>query len=366
MSPASRQQSRTGRGGPSALDWLTGLYAGLLRFYPPGFYREFSEEMLQVFSQSLSRAAAKGATSLLRLAWREFFPLPRLIFQAHWRGLKIGRAPRQASRLDRPSQERFAASPRDGRTSLAAAALEISVFLLTGLWLLLEAYVPTAIHPGLRSQRPELLSPIVLLFILPLAVLGLLRGAPRWAFPPAGFLLGYTFMAARVYHLLSLWFFTAAGFLALAASAWKVNARWPLPAHLRLLTSRLRRDWSYFSFAVYGLAPLVIHAAFQDGFPRSSTPYLALAVAVMLLCAALFARSLKVGYQMISLVAGVSASLWLVIPHKITNPVPLPAALLQADLAWLSTVWAGTMLLLALPGVIVLTRSVMDTEKPGA
>lgn len=65
--------------------FLTGMYALLLRLYPPKFRFEFEEQMLQDFSDFLNEAEKKGKFAVLQFCMRELVDFPVNLLKVHYR-----------------------------------------------------------------------------------------------------------------------------------------------------------------------------------------------------------------------------------------------------------------------------------------
>ena len=65
------------------VQWITRLYAGMLRLYPPAFRQELGAEMQTVFNQVAVDAERSGWLSLLFVCWRELRDLPGNLAEAH-------------------------------------------------------------------------------------------------------------------------------------------------------------------------------------------------------------------------------------------------------------------------------------------
>jgi hypothetical protein len=267
--------------------FLLALYAHFLRLYPPAFHAEFAAEMRAVFAALLDDAVASGAPALLRLLAQELIAAPRNLFAAHWREAFN---PQPASISIWPHIP-FRDPAYDGRHSWLQAALETAPFVLQGAILLVLTYAsPWALPPGWYRQ-PEQLAPFAAILPLLLLTVGVLRGLPRWAYPPAGLLLGYCLFVASRQNLLAVPAVLLLAFLLLALAGVAAHARRPLPAQLAWLARSVQLDAGRLSFAIYGAMPLILLLAFDDGYRNDRTSWLAVAVLVMVAGALAYSRS---------------------------------------------------------------------------
>ncbi len=329
------------------------MYGRLIRLYPRRFQQTFGAEMEEVFAQVTDDAFDAGLFAGFWVALRELLHSPGPILRANFAGL--GQTP---SPLDLALQPAAGAAawpdPPDGRQSWRQAIFETLLFLLTGAALVAATYLPT-VRPANGWQHDlDFLGIAVLILPLPAFLLGLALGLPRWAYPPAGLVLGYSFLAAQTYHLLWWWGSVALALLAAAFATAQIAARWPLPARVRRLVDNLRKDWTRLSFAVYGLAPVLLLVAYDDAHTNARTPYFALSALAMLGGALGFTRSRQAGLQVGFLLLGLSCAI-------------LPAALDMAQTggagsifstiwlqhtAWVFRLWAAAAGLLLAPGII--------------
>lgn len=269
------------------LELLLALYTHFLRLYPPAFQAEFALEMRAVFTALLGDALAAGSAALLRLLGRELVGAPRSLLAAHWREA-FNQQPSAVSIWPRIP---FRNPAYDGRHSWLQAALEALSFVVPGAILLLLTYAPPWSLPPGWYRQPQHLALFAAILPLLLLIMGMLRGLPRWAYPPAGLLLGYCLFAALRHRVLVIPLALLLAFLLLALAAAAVNARRPLPPQFAWLGRSVQVDAGRLSFAIYGAMPLVLLAAFDDGYRNDRTPWLAVAVLVMVAGALAYSRS---------------------------------------------------------------------------
>ncbi|MBC8445573.1 MAG: hypothetical protein H8D74_00085, partial [Chloroflexi bacterium] len=222
------------------------LYKLLLRLYPRHFRDEFAREMRAVFSESLDQAAKQGILALVGVGLRELLDAPLTLLRVHWISWK------KKGKATSGSTARFPPVPSpslplpspDGHESWMQAGLEISLFLSMGVVLVLQTYLPLTwpVSGPLRGMG-SINTAILLLSALGFLV-GLARGLPRWAYPFGGILLGYGFLAAIRFDMLSFLIASLLAFVVLAVAAAVVNARArPLAPLLRRPGRSIGLDW---------------------------------------------------------------------------------------------------------------------------
>lgn len=331
-------------------------YAAWLRLYPREFRADFAEEMQTVFREGTRDADAQGALASFIL--RELRDAPRALAGAHWsNGLKrlreaLARIRAAASATDLPPP------PPDGRRSWRQAGLELGLFLSAGLILIAVTYLPSAGAPAGWQRDLGLLGQIILPVTLPIGLLGLVRGFPRWAYPSVGLLLSYNILTAQQARSLPFLAVMVLAASLLAAIAVATDPRRsPLPALVRRLAQGLQLDWTRLSFGLYGALPLAIIAAFDDAHADNRTPFLAASAALMIAGALLYSRSQQSPAQIAALLGGMSLALWAAWLDKIAFAggvagwiaAPRPGT---DDLAWMLALWAGWSALLLAPALL--------------
>jgi hypothetical protein len=292
------------------MNWIARLYQILLELYPPLFRAAFADEMQAVFSETLAAASQRGFLALAAVGLREFWQAPPILLRAYWFAWKK-RSPVQ--RAANPLEERDPLPPPgpDGRSSWRQAGLEMSLFAAAGAALALLNYLPGpwSMPDGQRSL--ESIGVALLLLPLPALLAGLaLGGLPRWAYPCAGILLGYSFLAALRYQMLPCLGLLLLAALVLAGLAAHANrGPRPLPPALRLIGRSIQADCTRLSFGFYGALPLLIVLAYDDGRLHNRTLFLAVSILAMLAGALAYARSRRPLYQVGALMAGLTLAL---------------------------------------------------------
>ena len=342
--------------------WITMLenvYTNLIRFYPPSFKDEFSEEMQSVFAERANRAARHGFLSLLHLTLEEIFFLPPLLIKAHWYQW-------QKIRSSKGISGEFAGDiistanlhRQDGRDSWIQAFLEVSLFITLAVILILQTYLPIPGSGTGWARAVGFTGTAILILAAPIFLIGLLRGLPRWALPSAGILLGYGILMGWIYQLL-LPFAVIAGFaipLIIAAYRTSLHTR-SLPSHWQRLWASLRTDWPQLSFGLYGATPLLIILAYGDAVLNNRTLFIAVSVFSMLTGAFVFTRSRKPATQLLALVGGLTLSLWPALLDQAFFNGGLwvwmaKTATWSGALGWMLALWGCSLALLCAPLLI--------------
>ncbi|MEJ2748509.1 MAG: hypothetical protein P8183_11475 [Anaerolineae bacterium] len=279
---------------------LQALYRVMRRAFPAPFRAAFGEEMVELFGERLADAAEQGKWAMVILGGRELGQWPAALLRSHIYLWQKGR--RRITQLwgKRPL---FGVPPLadDGRSSPPQLLLEIIPFLFTALLILLLTYWP----PAQRYDPPDVA--VMWAGMLPLLglLLGLAQGMPRWAYPYGGLLIGYTMWLAIGQRLVWLWVLLMLTAVALAVMAVVVNrGERPLPTFFQRMGASMALDWTRLSFGVFGAAPLLILAAFDNAFLNQRTPYLALALLVMVLTALWYGRCRRQDRQLTVLLGG--------------------------------------------------------------
>jgi hypothetical protein len=333
---------------------LAHLYALLLRLYPPHFRAEFGEEMQVVFSEAAKEAAARGALGLLLL--RELSDAPSALVRAYWddwtktwqKGMTLIRDAASIADLPPP--------PPDGRESWRQVGWELSLFLFTGFALILFTYLPAAWLETGWHRNFDLLGRVVTLLTLPVFLIGLVRGLPRWAYPFGGLLLSHQALAANRTGVLP--FLLASAILAVIALITDMK-RSPLPMPVRRIGQSLSLDWTRLSFGIYSALSLAILSAFDDAYLNNRTPYLALSVLGMILFALIYCRSRESKLQIMALLGGMSFSIWAALLDKTSFAGGLKGwtsapRLETAEIAWLLELWMLWLALTLAPAFLTL------------
>jgi hypothetical protein len=270
---------------------------------------EFGDEMVEVFNERLAEAGEQGIWAVLAFFGREVGEMPVTLLRLQvYRWRKKQQWVRQIlSRV--PGQVVFDELPvdDDGRFSYRWLLLEVTPLLLAASLILLLTYRPPAWL--LSRLRDPLDVASIWAGVLPLLALlpGMARGMPRWAYPYAGLVAGYTLWALAELRVAWLWGLLLVAVVFLGVLAVLVDrAEQPLPAFFRRLGASAALDWTRLSFGVFGAAPLVILAAFDDSRLNQHTPYLALALLFMPLIALAYGRCRRQDGQLVTLLFGVT------------------------------------------------------------
>jgi len=343
-------------------------YANLIKFYPVRFRETFAEEMISVFEETINRAARRGFWALIQLVLIEFLSAPSILFRVYRDYWLSADSPWIKVRYKIAQFFRFPASSArlDGRDSWKQASLEMALFLIMGLVLILQTYLPFE-KSGSGWQRSfEIVEPVILLVTLPILIFGLIKGLPRWAFPPGGILLGYCVIAGLIAQLFP---FILVIFLAISgltiASVWVHSHHHPLPTFLRWLGSSLSLDLTRLSFAFYAVTPSLIILAYDDAQLNNRTPYLAISAICMTVGALGFVRSHKPYHQILALLTGVSLAIWLAFPDKVTHQGGIiywmsTGRTWAAETGWMFRLWIIAIIFLLTPAGIGIARGRLE------
>jgi hypothetical protein len=339
---------------------LQALHRVMLRTFPPEFRAAFGEEMTEIFDERLAVAQEQGARAMAVLCGRELGQWPAALLRLHfyrWRK-KRRRVMQFITQISRESIFGIPPAADDGRFSPKHLLLEIIPFLYAASLILLLTYWPP-IH------RDPLSAAAIWAGVLPLLVilLGLAQGMPRWAYPHGGLLAGYTMWLAIDQRLVWLWVLLSITAVSLAVMAVVVNrGERPLPAFFQRIGASIALDWTRLSFGVFGAAPLLILAAFDNAFLNQRTPYLALALLVMVLTAWLYGRCRRQDRQLAALLGG---STLLFISALLDNVYWQGWT---GDFGWLAALWIWMVTLLLLPLFSVpvqFTSPILPAERGG-
>lgn len=334
------------------------IYRLILRAYPPEYLETFGDEMHQTFQEGANEARSQGRLGLFLL--RELRDAPRVLANAYWYGWKnklqsgIQILQEVTSSADLPP-----AQP-DGRESWLQALFETSLFLITGVLLILATYLPvTGLSAGWQRD-PDFLGKAIVLLTLPVFLLGLSRGLPRWTYPFGGLLLSFQLFLS---YQSSMWLFLITMLLAFTALAVAEVITNPqpslLPLPLRRIGQSLSLDWTRLSFGLFGAIPLVIILAFDDSHADNRTPYLIFSALTMVTCALIYCRSREKTLQITALLAGLTFSIcggWLdkvSFADSLTDWVIVPASGIE-QFVWLLKLWIQWGLLILSPALLVL------------
>ena len=287
--------------------WMLYLYRGLLHLYPPHFQAEFAEEMQSVFADLLEDACVDGPFAWLKLCYAELKDLPGAALRQR---LDINRlAPAVQASWDGPPK----------RLELLAG---IAVFLLPSV------FVFTQPASGLFNT-PWLVALGVLFSVVFIA--GFVNGLPRWSLPYLGLVLSATSFAAVIQWVAD---FSAPAALAsygivvqdqsallclevawaglmwlgLFTLAFLVLGMLSLLRRFQPLLSRLRQDWTQFSYILYSGATLALVLAF-DGYPRQQ-PFTLASALCLATGAWLFLHSSQRWQRGLALLGGLSLAMW--------------------------------------------------------
>jgi len=309
----------------------------LFNLYPPGFRDEYREEIQMVFEQALE---CKHGWSAWRFVLRELVNTPPVLMRLYCREWRCRGFRSSFSIPELPTH--------DGRHSWGLAVIEVLFFLVwTGLLVLLTYADFAWLRPGWYRDLTGL-GVLTVVLPLPIMLLGLGRGLPRWVYPFFGLLLAYLWHAAWRFHLELFLVVCFIALCILASAAIWVNARRPLPAGMQHLGRSLQLDPLRWSFAAYGAVPLLLLLAYDDGYANDRTPYLCFSALAMLIGGLLYARLCAPLSRVIALAAGLALATW---PSLLDHAV-LAGSFRSSDIAPILGLWALVMVFIVIPPVI--------------
>lgn len=286
-------------------------YRVLLLLFPRRFRDEFSDEMLEIFSQAIEDAARVGSLAKVEAFLQELRDLP-------WVALK--------ERLDRgPDREVGILSPPtswEGALSGKGLLVAMAAFLIP--------LIAIMTNSAPLSSRNFLL-PIGFIFIVVVLVTGLLKGAPRWCLPYFGLAISMitfhkvingltsafpiSFIPGSVagawdqsYRLLWEGFVAGMMWLSLFLGVAFVLACFSAIRHLRQFYWRIRQDWTQVSFILYGGAMTTLVLLFEDY--HDEEPFALVSVICLAVGAWFYLRSPRSRQRALALVTGITLAMW--------------------------------------------------------
>lgn len=247
------------------------LYTLSLRLYPTEFRTEFGAEMEKIFRRATDSAKTEGWFHLIRFLGREIRNLPGAIWQTH---LEV--------RKGNPAMENElnSSAPLTKNQMLVAMAL----FVLPVIPAILKFIFG---YQSAINSIGHALTISLMIFIIIVLVLGFLNGIPRWSVPFIGIVvtsivmlepswriwelfylpvqraIGYytkTLQVRVLYQTLRLGFFWFTVFIATVILV-LLLAAWP---RTRRLAQSIRRDWTLFSFMLYGGVVFAMNLVFEE------------------------------------------------------------------------------------------------------
>lgn len=339
------------------LDWIDKLHHLLLRAYPSEYGETFGDEIHQTFQDGVNEARSQGRLGIFLL--RELLDTPKVLINAYvdrWKRPLINNI--QVIDAVTSWDDLPPVSP-DGRTSRKQALFELLPFIGTGLLLILATYFPF-LGGAARGQDGSLtLGKLIIPLTLPLILLGLLRGLPRWAYPVCGLMLGYqTLILHQTFLLLVLLsLLVASALLGIAAIVTDPSPS-ILPIPLRKIIQSFSVDWTRLSFACYGAMPVVILAAFDDSRYNNRTFYFAFSILAIIAGALVYSRGRQKHVQVSALLIGLTISILGALLDKISFGSELANWVVissQGDTGnfWIMAIWIQWVVLLLFPICLV-------------
>jgi len=343
------------------------IYRLILRAYPPEYLETFENEMQNTFTEGLEEARLQS--NLMSFILREIYDMPKALVNIYWYrwnqkisgGIEL--LQQATSSSDLPP------APPDGRTSWRQFILETSMFLITGLFMILATYLTfDGLRPGWQ-RNTELLGNIIVPLTVPFLIIGLVRGLPRWAYPLGGLLLSYSGVIAGQ---TSLWLFLSIMLLAFAILIIVGILTNPQPTHLPLPLRRIGQslsiDWTRLSFGIFGAMPLIILMVFDDAYTNGQTPYFSFSVLTMIVGAMVYCKSRDTNIQIVSLLAGLTISIlgaWLDIfsfRNSLANWTIVHTSGIES-LVWITILWAQWFLFMLSPAAFILFGKVIQLKR---
>lgn len=334
------------------------LYRLLLSVYPPAYRAEFGNEMYATFLEGVEEAQAQKRLGIYLL--RELRDTPRSLANAYWQGWMMKLQTRIQVLQDVASTSDLPPAPPDGRESWRQAFWELTPFLLTALFLAIVTYLRFVEISAGWQRDAEFLGKLIVPLTLPVALFGLARGLPRWAYPFGGLLLGYQIFVS---YQSGMWLFLIAMLFAycMLGAAAILSDPQPrlLPTLVRRIGQSLSLDWTRLSFGVFGAMPLILLTAFDDAQANDRTPYLVLSVLGMVLSAVAYCRSRTTSAQITALLSGLTFAIWCAWMDKINfaggllSWVTVPSAGFE-EMLWLLRLWLQWGVLILSPALLAL------------
>ncbi len=229
---------------------LSWLFLRLLRLYPAAYRLQFEEELIDVYAQIIQEST-DGRRNVFR-ALQELRDFPGVWLRVHLR--------RSTSAMSR-----FPFPPTSDQTPWPTALLSMVPLIFLGPAVLITLYHPWPATPE-YAWVDSLLKTLKYVLIGAGAVIGVLRGFPRWSYPYA------------VTVCLWLAFGLGPGLFARFSSSESDLLAWLLFLLIVLVTrwlppfrpfyTNLRGDWTLLSYGMYACAILLFSTQDRDEAPR--------------------------------------------------------------------------------------------------
>jgi len=293
----------------SSLQILGWLYSLCLHLYPRTYQVEYSEELKAVFNLALHNATQKDRFSVIGLALRELYGLPKAIFFEHQRE-------RRKSKMLAKTDSFLTFEPGSWRETVAALA----PFLVFGAFPAFLSYV------RLFAIGPKWLEVVFVLgllgLLLGLFVIGTVKGFPRWFLPYLGIPLAL-FSVYIFFDLISTWYkvpgphtthwmlsqiaYQGQLWIGLPAGTIGVILITGLLPPLRPFYWRLRQDWTLLSFLLYGATLFALLITFDDY--NNEEPYAIMAMLLLAVGGWFYLRSNSPWQRLLSLLTGLTLAM---------------------------------------------------------
>jgi len=305
------------------LGWLVRWVAYSFRLYPRSFRQEFEQEMCSVYYLATEEAERRGVSTLLRFIVRELCGVLLAVIGEYWK-LVIHRGGGQMVALEKSNalaRNDPGSLPGDSRswgTLLAGSA----IFLLWGLEAIITEIAFSSKEPWFTAfiAASHILSWMI--FLIPPVVLGYayIHNFPRWTYPYVGSALLYTYFVAA--NLIVVPQITLAGINLGAENPWGWRAWIPLIMAIAValfITRSLHPlvkfvtnawiDWTLLSYAMFGWAPLILIASFDEMPSGLTLIFMPLVVTILVATALLYLASRSISRRAWFLFAGALLSL---------------------------------------------------------
>jgi hypothetical protein len=286
---------------------LTWIYSLTLRLYPPGFRREYAEEMRSVFTEALQDASMRGRSTSARIFLREIADLPANLLRQFWTIFYDWiLLPWQDQDLIRGSTSRPGSWLSAGLAGLPHLLYALALYLPL---LVTKALNLTNYHgPGL----PMLWGTVIIMLLIARRL-----GWPGWSASWVGY--GLVFLLSQINVLFPIGLLSyLTGFIWLIATA-------------IVLFWLARRSWISGLLAVLPISPMWIWLARREGITGSleeAALYVSISLMVMLAVAAI----VRLGRWQTALLLMLAVILAIGMPGSSSSPYPAELALaIQPD-----------------------------------
>jgi hypothetical protein len=303
--------------------WLVRCVAFLFRLYPRNIRQELEQEMLSVYYLAAQEALRSGVSALLHFIIRELFGVLAEVIREYWL-LVIHKGGGQMVAM----QKGKGIAPNDPSSllgdshSLGTLLAGSAIFLTWGLEAIFNEIAYSSKEPRFTAFITTSFLLSWLIYLLPPVVLGYayIHNFPRWTYPYVGSALLYTYFVAAnliVTPHITLFRINLGG-----EAPWGWRAWLPLILAIGIaviITRSLRplkrfltniwTDWTLLSYAMFGWAPLLFMASFDEVASGYALTFMPLVVAIIIVTALLYLASRCLSQRAWFLFAGAFFSL---------------------------------------------------------